>query len=141
VGGGGLVAIQLDESTPEVKAAARWAYRKSVPQIPAPLLLGDALFIVNDGGILSSVNRSTGEVIKRGRLEPGGRFYASPVAAADKLLLVDTDGNVTVVSGEAEWKVLSTSQLNEACYATPAIAGGCAYIRGESNLYCFGTAG
>jgi hypothetical protein len=73
-------------------------------------------------------------------LEPGGRFYASPVAASEKLLLIDTDGNMTVVSGEAEWKVLSTTPLNEACYATPAIAGGCAYIRGETSLYCFGAA-
>jgi hypothetical protein len=103
-------------------------------------LLNDVLFVVNDGGILSSVNRTTGEIIKRGRLEPGGRFYASPVAAAGKLLVVDTDGNITVVSGESDWKTHSTSQLDEACYATPAIAGGCAYIRGESHLFCFGDA-
>jgi outer membrane protein assembly factor BamB len=140
IGGGGLVAIQLDESQPEVKARVKWAYRKSVPQIPAPLLLNDVLFIVNDGGILSSVDRNTGEVIKRGRLEPGGSFYASPVAAAGKLFLVDTDGNLTVVSGEGEWKILATSQLNEPCFATPAIAGGRIFIRGESNLYCFGEA-
>jgi hypothetical protein len=104
------------------------------------LLLNDVLFIVNDGGILSSVNRNTGEDIKRGRLEPGGSFYASPVAAAGRLLLVDTDGNLTVVSGEGEWKILATNQLNEACYATPAIAGSRVFIRGESNLYCFGDA-
>ncbi len=140
VGGGGLVCVQLDESQAAVTAAVKWAYRKSVPQIPAPLLLNDVLFVVNDGGILSSVNRNTGEIIKRGRLEPGGRFYASPVAAAGKLLVVDTDGNITVVSGEGDWKTLSTSQLDEACYATPAIAGGCAYIRGESHLFCFGDA-
>jgi hypothetical protein len=133
VGGGGLVAIQLDESqpqapgAPQAKPSVQWSYRKSVPHIPAPLLLNEVLFVVNDGGILLSVNRNTGEIIKRGRLEPGGRFYASPVAAAD--------------NGEAEWKVLSTSQLNETCYATPAIAGGCAYIRGESHLYCLGAAG
>ena len=65
------------------------------------------------------------------------RTVKPPVAAAGKLLLIDTDGNATVVSGDAEWKVLSTSPLNEACYATPAIAGGCAYIRGETRLYCF----
>jgi outer membrane protein assembly factor BamB len=140
VGGGGLVAIQLDESQPEVTAQVQWAYRKNVPQIPAPLLVNDVLFFVNDGGVLSSMNRNTGEIIQRGRLEPGGTFYASPVVAAGKLLLVDTDGNLTVVSPEADWKVLSTGQLNEACHATPAIAGGCAYIRGETHLYCFGNA-
>jgi outer membrane protein assembly factor BamB len=140
IGGGGLVCVQLDESRADVTARVKWAYRKSVPQIPAPLLLEDVLFVVNDGGVLSSMNRNTGDVIKRGRLEPGGSFYASPVAAAGKLLLLDTDGNLTVVSGEGDWKTVSSIQLNEACYATPAIAGGRAYIRGESHLYCFGEA-
>jgi outer membrane protein assembly factor BamB len=140
VGGGGLVAIQLDESQTTVTARVAWIYRKSVPHIPAPLLLNDTLFVINNGGIFSSMNRVTGEVIKRGRLEHGGSFYASPVAAAGKVLMIDTDGNLTVVSGEPEWKILSTTQLNEACFATPAIAAGCAYVRGESHLYCFGDA-
>jgi hypothetical protein len=140
VGGGGLVAIELDESQLDVTARVKWAYRKTVPQIPSPLLIDDVLLFVNDGGVLSSVNRNTGEVIKRGRLEPGGRFYASPVAAAGKVLLIDTEGNMNVVRGEGDWKVLSTSQLNEACHATPAIADGRVYIRGENHLYCFGEA-
>ena len=73
-------------------------------------------------------------------LPHGGTFYASPVVAAGKLLLVDTEGNITVIAADAEWTVLSTTQLDEGCYATPAIASGCVYLRGESHLFCFGNA-
>jgi hypothetical protein len=38
VGGGGLVVIQLDESGVATMARVGWTYRKSVPQIAAPLL-------------------------------------------------------------------------------------------------------
>jgi outer membrane protein assembly factor BamB len=141
VGGGGLAAIELDESQQAVTARVKWTYRKTVPQIPSPLVLNDVLFFLNNGGILTSVNPATGEIIKRGRLGRGGTFYASPVAAAGKLLLIDTDGEIAVVSGEGEWKVLSTTRLDETCYATPALAGECVFIRGDQNVYCFGDAG
>jgi hypothetical protein len=42
------------------------------------------------------------------------------------------------VSAEPEWNVLFTSDLGEACHATPAIASGRVYVRTQKTLYCFG---
>ncbi len=63
------------------------------------------------------------------------------LAADGRLLLIDTEGRIAVVRAGAEWDTISTSELGEECYTTPAIAGGRIYIRGERNLFCFGTSG
>jgi outer membrane protein assembly factor BamB len=137
VSGGGLAAIELDESSSPVAARVKWSYRKSVPQIPSLLATDDVLFFVNDGGILTSMNPENGEILKRGRLGEGAKYYASPVAANGRILLLDTEGKIAVATTDSEWKVIATSKLEDKCYATPAIANGCVFVRGEQNTYCF----
>jgi outer membrane protein assembly factor BamB len=139
VGGGGLAAVDIDGVGAQATAQVKWTYRKTVPQVPSLVLHRGLLFGVNDGGILTAFEPEKGEVVKRGRLGQGSKYYASPVAADGRLYLIDTEGKVAVVSAEAEWKVLATSDLAEPCYATPAIAGGRCFVRSERNLFCFGS--
>ena len=138
VGGGGLVAIELDETNSPAVARVKWTYRKSVPQIPALLFVDGVLFFVSDGGILTSVNPDTGEILKRARLGEGAKYYASPIAAGGRMLLLDTEGKLAIATVEADWKVLGSSNINDRCYATPAIANGSIFIRGDHTLYCLG---
>lgn len=132
VGGGGLVAIDLKEP-----AKIKWAYKKSTPHVASTLLLNDVLYFILDGGIFNSVNPTTGEIIKKGRIEKGNKYYASPVSAAGKIYLVDIEGNAAVIEAGPEWKVLSTTSLGEPCFATPAIVDGKIYVRTASKLSCF----
>ena len=138
VGGGGLAAIEIDETGTTAKAAVKWTYRRSIPQIPSLVLIDGSLFFISDGGILTSMNPENGEIVKRARLNHGANYYASPVAATGRLLVIDTAGKVAIVSTDAQWNVLSTSDLVDRCYATPALACGLLYLRGENHLYCFG---
>ncbi len=140
VGGGGLIAVDLEGSGDTAKTKVRWTYRKSVPHVAAPLLYRSVLYFINDGGILTTMDPLTGEIVKRARLGLGSKYYASPVAADGKVVLLDTEGKLAVLKAQAEWEILTTSALDENCYATPAIANGCVYIRTESKLYCFGKA-
>jgi outer membrane protein assembly factor BamB len=99
----------------------------------------NVLYFVQDGGIVTTVEPDSGEVLKRGRLKQGGRkFYASPVAADGKVFVVDTAGQMVVLRADAQWEVLATNDLGEPCIATPAICGGRIYVRTASKLYCFG---
>ena len=136
-----MAAVEIEEKDGGATAAVKWTYRKSVPQIPSLLVYDGVLFFVSDGGILTSVDPASGNILKRGRLGHGSAYYASPVAAGGRLLVVDTAGKMAVVSAAAEWEVLGTSDLAEKCYATPAIAGGCVFVRGEASLFCFGGEG
>ena len=58
-----------------------WRYRKSLPNVPSPLLYQGVLYLVRDGGILTSLDPRTGEPFKVDRLRGAlDRYWSSPVA-------------------------------------------------------------
>jgi outer membrane protein assembly factor BamB len=132
----GLVAIDLAaDGGPEI----RWRQRKTLPYIATPILYRGVLFLVKDGGILTSYDPSTGEVLKRARLEGAVEpFFPSPGAADGKLYLPASGGSFAVVSAEAKWRLLSLVDFDEEVFASPAVAGGRLFVRTKSKLYAFG---
>jgi outer membrane protein assembly factor BamB len=88
---------------------------------------------------LLSFDPATGNVIKQGRLHGAiDKYFSSPVAADDKVYLIGQGGQVSVLKAAGEWEVLAVNELDDECFATPAIADGHIYIRTRSALYCFG---
>ena len=135
----GLLAIKLGGKGDVTEGAVKWKYTKPVPQVPSTLLYKGVLFMVNDSGILLSINPSTGDVIKQGRLKGAiDKYFASPVGADGKVILVSQDGTVSVVDAKGEWEILAVSPLQDEVFATPAIADGKIYLRTKSTLYAFG---
>ena len=132
----------IAEDRPAVAAAQlsfQWRYQKSLPNVPSPLLYKDVLYLMKEGGILTALDPLTGKVLKQGRLQGAlGDYFASPVAADDKVFTVSHEGKVTVLKPGGQWEVLAINDLGEDCNATPAIADGRLYIRTRSTLYCFG---
>ena len=95
--------------------------------------------MINDSGILISFDPATGQVLKQGRLHGAiDKYFASPVAADDKVYLIGQGGQVSVLKAMGEWEVLGVNEMDDEVYATPAIADGRIYIRTRSALYAFG---
>ncbi|HEY3138801.1 MAG TPA: PQQ-binding-like beta-propeller repeat protein [Blastocatellia bacterium] len=135
----GLLAIKLGGDGDQTSAAIRWRYTKPVPQVPSTLLYQGVLYMVNDGGVLISFDPATGNVIKQGRLQGAiDKYFSSPVAADDKVFLIGEGGAVSVLKAAGDWQILTVNQLDDECFATPAIANGRIYVRTRSALYCFG---
>ena len=135
----GLLAIKLGGTGDQTSTAIRWRYSKPVPQVPSTLLYKGVLYMINDSGILISFNPATGEVIKQGRLQGAiDKYFSSPVAADDKVFLIGEGGAVSVLKAAGDWEILKVNELDDECFATPAIADGRIYIRTRSALYCFG---
>jgi outer membrane protein assembly factor BamB len=135
----GLLAVKLGGQGDQSSTAIRWRYTKPVPQVPSTLLYKNVLYMVNDGGILISFDPVTGNVIKQGRLQGAiDKYFSSPVAADDKVFLIGEGGAVSVLKAAGDWQILKVNQLDDECFATPAIADGRIYIRTRSALYCFG---
>jgi len=111
---------------------------RSLPEVASPLLYRDVLYLLRDGGILTSVNPLDGSVWKQDRL-PGvaGRFFASLVAADGKLFAASESGKVAVVKAGREWQLLAVNDLGEACYATPALAEGRIFVRTKNTIFTF----
>ena len=135
----GMLAIRIGGQGDMSRSSHVWQYRRSVPQLPSPLLYKNVLYMINDGGTVTTFKPASGEVIAQGRLKGAGtRFFASPVAADDKVFIISRRGTVSVLGPGGDLDVLAVNDLKELCYATPAIAEGRIYIRTEKALYSFG---
>ena len=135
----GLLAIKLGGEGDQTASAIRWRYSKPVPQVPSTLLYKGVLYMINDSGILLSFDPATGNVLKQGRLQGAiDKYFASPVAADDKVFLIGEGGAVSVLKAGGDWQVLKVNELDDETFATPAIADGRIYIRTRSALYAFG---
>src|SRR6185369_15340559 len=139
VSGHGLTAVRIGGQGDLTTTNVVWRTQKSYPNIPAPLIYQDVMYLMKEGGIVTSMNPSSGEVLKMGRTpEALEDYYASPVSADGKIFMVSASGKVTVIKAGEQWEILATNDLGEECWATPAIAGNNIYIRTRNALYSFG---
>lgn len=138
--GHGLTAVRLSGQGDLTSSNVAWRIQKAYPNIPAPLIYRGVMYLMKEGGIVSSVDPTNGQVLKQGRTPDAlEEYYASPVAADGKIFVVSASGKVTVLKADAQWEVLGMNDLDEEVWATPAIAGSNLYIRTRSALYSFGT--
>jgi outer membrane protein assembly factor BamB len=134
----GLLAFRLGGRGDVTPTALRWRYQRSVPQLPSPLLYRGVLYMINDGGILTTLDPANGEVLKKGRLHGAvDHYYASPVGGDGKVYFVTRSGTVVTVKAGGDQEILAVRDLDDECTATPAIAGGRIYLRTRGALYCF----
>jgi len=117
-----------------------WRMQKFLPNVPSPLLYKGNLYLIKDGGILTSVDAKTGKMGKQGRLTGAlDTYYSSPVVAGGNIYLISRNGNMTVVKpgADSSWEITASADFGEDCFATPAIQGNAMYLRTKSALYCF----
>jgi outer membrane protein assembly factor BamB len=142
IGPNRLMAARLEPHEGSVALKQLWTYDRSFTGvIPSPLLYNGVLYVVRNGGILTTFDPETGAVLKTGRLNGAIAGYSSSPVAADGLVyLANEDGKVAVVRAGAEWDVQTVNDLGESCHATPALSGGSIYLRTGEALYRFGVA-
>ena len=90
---GGLVRTRLNGKGDVTQTHVVWHYTKGLPYLTGPLLYNNVLYVIRTGGILSTFNPETGELLRQERLKDGiGDYYASPVAADGKIYFVSQKG-------------------------------------------------
>ena len=140
--GHGLTAVRPAGRGDITSSNVVWRLQKGYPNIPAPLIYQGVMYLMKEGGIVSSLDPASGQVLKQGRTPDAlEEYYASPVAADNKIFLVSASGKVTVLKAGAQWEVLKMNDLDEDVWATPAIAGNNIYIRTRNAMYSFGENG
>ena len=134
----GLVAIGTGGTGDVTKTQIRWQVSQSTPEVPSPLSYRGRVYMVRNGGILTSVDAATGRVVYRGRVGAGGPYYASPVAVGNRVFLTSGDGVVSVLEIGDELKIIARNDLGEAIFASPAVVDGVLYVRTTSGMRAFG---
>ncbi len=121
--------------------AIAWKQTKGLPYVASPLYYRGRIYLVKDGGLVSSFDAESGKPFYESkRLGTPGSYYASPVAAAGHIYIVSLrDGVVSVIKAESDPpEVAAQRKIDERIAATPAIVDNRLYIRSDGHLYCFG---
>ncbi len=106
---------------------------------PSPVVLGNRVFLLNDGGILSCGDATDGKRLWQLRLD--GPFSATPVVAGGLLYCVNEKGLVQVVDpSKPEGERVSTLPLGQTVIATPSIASNSLFVRSDGRLWRIGRA-
>ena len=133
----GLTA--LDFSAGPESSRQLWQSSQLKPGTPSPTVVGARIFSLNDGGVLTCGDATTGQRLWQLRLK--GPFSASPVVAADLVYCVSEKGIVQVVDpSKPEGEVVSQLELAETILSTPSIANGAIYFRSDARLWKIGSA-
>ena len=128
-----LLAIKPDGNGDVTDSHVVWKLEKGAPHTPSPLLVGDRLYVVSDGGVATCLNPLTGEKIWQERL--GGNYSASPVYANGLVYFQSEQGETIVVRDAAEFEEVQRNMLPERTLASYAIGDGAIFLRTEGHLY------
>jgi hypothetical protein len=139
---GGLFAIRTDGRGDVTKTHVQWLYdeRRGLSDVLMPVVVGETLYQLRDGGILTAIDVANGAVQKHERVGEPDQYFASPVAAGGRLLIASKSGQLSVVEAGADFSALSTTDLGEEIWSVPAIAGERVFVRSQAALYCFSLA-
>jgi hypothetical protein len=95
------------------------------------------IFTQANNALLTILDRKTGKpVLDRERLPVEGQFYASPIAAAGRIYLVNREGTTLVLRQGDTLDVLAMNRLDDPIDASPVAVGRQLFLRGEEYLYC-----
>jgi outer membrane protein assembly factor BamB len=128
-----LLAVRPDGTGDVTKTHTAWKLSRGAPLTPSPLVVGDELYVVTDGGIATCLDARTGATVWQQRL--GGTYSASPVFAGGSIYFPAEQGVTTVIAPGKEFRRLATNRLDGGLLASMAVSGGSLFLRTDSHLY------
>jgi outer membrane protein assembly factor BamB len=137
-----LVAVKPGGKGDISESNLAWKFERGLPYVPSPLYYDGRLYLVKDGGMISSFDAKTGKAFyTQERLDAVGSYYSSPVVADGHIYIASLPGKLTVIqTGGDKPEILHQAEFGERIFATPAIVGNRIYLRTQSHLYAFGDA-
>lgn len=133
-----LLAIRLKGAKGEVtESHVEWEVDRDVPKTPSMVVAGDEIYMVDDTGRLSALDRRTGEQLWRDSYKR--KVSASLTLVGDKLYAFSEEGQgfVHQVSREGA-KELAVNEFGEPVFASPIVFDGNLIVRSEKALWRFG---
>lgn len=137
----GLYAIRADGRGDVTATHVAWTVKKNaMPRNAGPLLIGDALYTVSDGGLLSCLDAKTGA--ERWSENLGRPHSASPIFAGGLVYLLAEDGTGTVFRPGSSYDEVAINKFTEAgkpskflSLASYAVEGDALFLRTAKTLY------
>lgn len=118
------------------KTHLAWHVPTGGPYIPSVVLYDGLIYMGGENGVVNAVDAKTGERVWQERI--GGIFTASPVAGDGKIYFVSETGETVVLQAGRQPKVLARNRLDAHFVASPAIASGRLFLRGDDRVIAVG---
>jgi outer membrane protein assembly factor BamB len=137
--GNAVLAIHPGGSGEISKTHLAWKSTRSLPYVSSPLHYKGRLFTVKNGGLVSAYDVKNGHVIYQDeRINAPGDYYASAVAADNRIYFTSQNGIVSVVAApNGSPTILAQNKLGEQTMATPAPVDDTIIFRTATTLYTF----
>lgn len=110
-----------------------WRTPRGAPRLVSPVIVGNLLYLLGEGGVMRCVEAATGNEVWQERV--GGEFYASPICGDDRIYCCDISGKTTVLKAGRAFEVLATNSLPDGFMASPAVSGKALILRTKKSLY------
>jgi len=130
-------AVKTGERSDVPKSKLLWHVETGAPYTSSMVQHDGLLYMATEMGIVTCIDATTGERVWRERL--GGIYSASPVYADGKIYLVSENGETLVLRAGRKPEVLARNKLDMRVIASPAIADGRIFIRGDRHLVAIRT--
>ena len=105
----GLYMFQMG-SRGDATSKLVWKYQRSVPQLPSIVVYRDVVYMLNDKGVLTTLDAKTGRMLRQDRVRGlSDNYYASPVAGDGKIFLASHNGVVAVLRAGGEQELLAAN--------------------------------
>ncbi len=127
-----LVAVNPDGKG-DISKNIVWKTAKQVPKRSSQILVGDTLFMMNDGGVASCLDAKAGTEIWSKRL--AGTYWSSPLLANGLIYCSSQEGDVVVFKAAREFELVAENKFDDGITASPAVAGKSLFVRTKSHLY------
>jgi outer membrane protein assembly factor BamB len=128
-----LIAVKPDGKGDVTKSHVAFTVKKNAPHNPCPLVVGDALYMVSDGGVLSCLDAKTGAERWTERVE--NAYSSSPMFAGGLVYILDESGTTTVFKPGESYEEVAKNKLGEKAQASFAVDGTALLLRTEKALY------
>ena len=90
----------------------------------SPALCQGCVYVLEQyGGIIHCLDAKTGTGTLSQAVAGRGRLYGFAIASGDKVYCVDQNCQTHVIEAGPELQVVATNDLDEMCWASPAVAG------------------
>lgn len=131
-----VMAIRPDGEGNVTNTHVVWSTRKGAGYVPSPVVSGEYLMVITDGGFLYCFQAETGEILWNERLSGG--HSSSPIASGDRVYYQSDRGVTTVFRPGKTPQKLAENALGEDTFASPVVSQGQIYLRGVTHLFAIG---
>lgn len=131
-----MYAVALDGRGDVTNSHGAGAWRRGIPLVPSPLVVGSRMYLISDQGVLTVLDLASGRELWRQRME--GNFSASPLEAEGRIYLTNEDGETTVIADAEQYTPLAVNRLPGRTLASLAVSNGSLFLRTDRELFCIG---